>query len=50
MNDEQRYMEWLRAGQFVDITPQVNATFAMMEQNGENVRPSHAPLADKEND
>ncbi len=45
MDDNARYLEWLRAGSFVDITPQVVATFAAMVAAGARTRPAHAILA-----
>jgi len=45
MDDDARYLEWLRTGSFVDISPQVVATFAAMVAEGARTRPAHTILA-----
>ena len=47
LSDEQRYMEWLREGQFTNITARVNAAFAIMEQEGMTAWPRLATLPEQ---
>lgn len=44
LSDDERYMEWLRSGEFTNITDRVNAAFAIMEQEGMTAWPRLATL------
>jgi len=46
-NDDGRYMEWLREGQFTNITARVNAAFTIMEQEGMTAWPRLATLPEQ---
>jgi hypothetical protein len=46
-SDEQRYAEWLRVGEFTNITPRVEAAFAIMKQEGMRVWPRFATLPEQ---
>jgi hypothetical protein len=46
-NDDERYMEWLREGQFTNITARVNAAFTIMEQEGMTAWPRLATLPEQ---
>jgi hypothetical protein len=47
LSDDERYMEWLRAGEFTNITARVNAAFAIMEQEGMTAWPRLATLPEQ---
>lgn len=47
LSDDERYMEWLRSGEFTNITDRVNAAFAIMEQEGMTVWPRLATLPER---